>query len=479
MNLKKIVTACLLFVISITMCKSALPQTDLAAGDLLSVPYFTEKKIRFYKTSDASLYYTFNLAPEFVNFPIPFASPGVGPNATAIYDGKIFISFDSDTNPGQGGVLIYNYYDIYPVRNSNPPVIISTAPVAGIAIHPTNGDLYVAKFNDGTNSGMITSYTHASGYSAGSAYNLPIPNWWVNYFTGIAFDMLGNLWTGNLDEHCLVCFTYNSGFENFYVIGNGAITNLYPAATLTGGSVNVHLFSAPEGFALDNSNNLWFSNNNDWIRANNPGEGTFGKLSPAYIAGLFGQPVSGTRANPIVANIYTVPLYSVNVYYRQDAKFGGMVFNWLHTLYMNDQGNLKIWKWDITTAYDNTNFTQDGSINTTYPGFGGLSFNDVYFNLIGITTLGKNIPESFSLKQNYPNPFNPSTNIRYDLPKNGFVKLVVFDALGREVETLVNENQPAGTYEATFNASVYSSGVYFYRLTTDYFCNTKKMLLIK
>jgi hypothetical protein len=156
-----------------------------------------------------------------------------------------------------------------------------------------------------------------------------------------------------------------------------------------------------------------------------------------------------------------------------------MVFDWLHTLYINDQGNLKIWKWDITTAYNNTNFTQDGSINTTYPGFGGLSFNDVYFNLIGITTLGKNIPESYSLMQNYPNPFNPTTNIRYDLPKNGFVKLVVFDALGREVETLVNENQPAGTYEATFNASVYSSGVYFYRLTTDYFCNTKKMLLIK
>ena len=479
MNFRKIITICLLSVISMTISKSALPQTDLAAGDLLSVPYFTEKKIRFYKTSDASLYYTFNLAPEFVNFPIPFASPGVGPNATAIYDGKIFISFDSDTNPGQGGVLIYNYYDIYPVRNANPPVIISTAPVAGITINQSNGDLYAAKFNTAGVSGKITRYSQASNYSTGSAFDLPVPDWWVNYFTGLSFDMLGNLWTGNLDEHKLVCFTFNSGFENFYVIGNGLATNLYPAATLTGGTVNVHLFSAPEGFALDNANNLWFSNNNDWTITNNPGEGTFGKISPVFIATLFAQPVSGTRANPVVANIYTVPLNMVNVYYLQNAKFGGMVFNWLHTLYINDQGNLKVWKWDITTAYNNTNFTQDGSINTTYPGFGGLSFNDVYFNLIGITTISNNVPEKFNLKQNYPNPFNPSTKIQYEIPKIGFVKLVVFDALGREVETLVNEKQAAGTYEATFNASKYSSGIYFYKLTTDRFTETKRMLMIK
>jgi hypothetical protein len=105
---------------------------------------------------------------------------------------------------------------------------------------------------------------------------------------------------------------------------------------------------------------------------------------------------------------------------------------------------------------------------------------------IGITTISTEIPEKFSLSQNYPNPFNPSTNIRYDLPKNGFVKLVVFDELGREIETLVNEKQTVGTYKATFNATQYSSGVYFYKLTTDnpdgsgqVFTETKKMLMIK
>jgi hypothetical protein len=88
-------------------------------------------------------------------------------------------------------------------------------------------------------------------------------------------------------------------------------------------------------------------------------------------------------------------------------------------------------------------------------------------------------PASYSLHQNYPNPFNPSTNIRYDIPKNGFVKLVVYDMLGKEIETLVNEKQSAGTCEATFDATNYVSGVYFYRLTTNGFSETKRMILLK
>ncbi|MCX6162543.1 MAG: T9SS type A sorting domain-containing protein, partial [Ignavibacteriae bacterium] len=84
-----------------------------------------------------------------------------------------------------------------------------------------------------------------------------------------------------------------------------------------------------------------------------------------------------------------------------------------------------------------------------------------------------------SLSQNYPNPFNPTTNIRYALPRAGEVKLTVFNTLGKEVETLVNEHQSAGTYEVSFDASQYPSGVYFYRLTTDNFSDTKRMLLVK
>jgi len=99
--------------------------------------------------------------------------------------------------------------------------------------------------------------------------------------------------------------------------------------------------------------------------------------------------------------------------------------------------------------------------------------------IIGIQNISTEIPALYSLSQNYPNPFNPVTKITYDIPKNGFVKLIVFDVLGREVQTLVNESLKPGAYKASFNASQYPSGVYFYRLTTDGFSETRKMLLVR
>jgi hypothetical protein len=97
---------------------------------------------------------------------------------------------------------------------------------------------------------------------------------------------------------------------------------------------------------------------------------------------------------------------------------------------------------------------------------------------VGISNNG-GIPKNFTLSQNYPNPFNPSTQITFSLPKASDVKLVVFDILGREVATLVNGFKQAGTHSIEFNASSLSSGVYFYRLESGTFTDTKKMLLLK
>lgn len=92
---------------------------------------------------------------------------------------------------------------------------------------------------------------------------------------------------------------------------------------------------------------------------------------------------------------------------------------------------------------------------------------------------GSKSPNSFKLSQNYPNPFNPTTKISFRIPKNGFVTLKVYDITGKEVAVLVNESLSPGTYETTFDASQFTSGVYFYRLSTKDFSETKKMLLIK
>lgn len=101
------------------------------------------------------------------------------------------------------------------------------------------------------------------------------------------------------------------------------------------------------------------------------------------------------------------------------------------------------------------------------------------FHLIGITPIGSSVPDRFSLSQNYPNPFNPLTNIQFEVPKAGNVKLTVFDALGREVTSLVNQNMDAGSYKVDWNASEFPSGVYFYRIETGDFTQTRKMILIK
>ena len=94
-----------------------------------------------------------------------------------------------------------------------------------------------------------------------------------------------------------------------------------------------------------------------------------------------------------------------------------------------------------------------------------------------------NQPIMFSLEQNYPNPFNPSTNIQYAISSRQLVTLKVYDVLGKEIATLVNEEKPAGSYEVEFKSSVGSlqlaSGIYYYQLRSGDYLETKKMILLK
>ena len=103
-----------------------------------------------------------------------------------------------------------------------------------------------------------------------------------------------------------------------------------------------------------------------------------------------------------------------------------------------------------------------------------------YSNEVEVTIM---VPEKFELSQNYPNPFNPSTKIRYSIPNVGSglaqTVLKVYDVLGNEVATLVNEEKPAGNYEVDFNASQLSSGIYFYKLQAGSFVETRKMTLLR
>ncbi len=100
-----------------------------------------------------------------------------------------------------------------------------------------------------------------------------------------------------------------------------------------------------------------------------------------------------------------------------------------------------------------------------------------YQTILGIQTI--EIPNYYSLAQNYPNPFNPTTSIKYSVPKAVNVSLKIFDVLGKEVATLVNETKQPGFYTADFNASNLASGIYFYRIDAGEFSSVKKMMLVK
>ena len=130
----------------------------------------------------------------------------------------------------------------------------------------------------------------------------------------------------------------------------------------------------------------------------------------------------------------------------------------------------------------NININSDGSLIVTadYDDAGTRKIMLIkYGSTIGIEPVSGTLPEKFELSQNYPNPFNPSTNINFSIPVSGKVKLSVFDVSGREVAVLVNKDLAAGTYKADFNASMLSSGVYFYRINAGDFTDVKKMMLVK
>lgn len=169
--------------------------------------------------------------------------------------------------------------------------------------------------------------------------------------------------------------------------------------------------------------------------------------------------------------------------------------------YWNGTGSLV-----VEICFDNSSYTSNTTVNSTANTLNQNKHNHTDLSsgngCTDITTVGStytarpnarfvvdlpvNIPENpngipgqFSLYQNYPNPFNPVTQIRFDIPKQTMVTLRIYDVLGREVQKLVNEVRPAGSYIVDFNATGLSSGVYFYKLEAGDYSNVKRMMLIK
>jgi hypothetical protein len=159
-------------------------------------------------------------------------------------------------------------------------------------------------------------------------------------------------------------------------------------------------------------------------------------------------------------------------------RLGGRIGNLGTTIYKRNS-------FDASTSVAPTCIVYNPSANVnraafSYAGFGPTNIYANQENLVtGIEPINNLVPDAYCLTQNYPNPFNPTTMIKFGIPKSGMVKLSVFDILGREVAIILNSELKAGNYEINFNASQLAAGVYFYKLSSGDFTDTRKMILVK
>jgi sugar lactone lactonase YvrE len=350
----------------------------------------------------------------------------------------------------------------------------------GFAID-TAGNLYVANWGGGTGNNVLkitpagVVSTFATGFSA--------PD-------GLIFDAYGYLYVSNYGNGIInkvspsgVTTVYASGLsnpsalafdgqDNLYVSNFGnysgtTVSKITPAGTV---SVFATGFNAPLGLAFDSEWNLYVANYNT---------GIINKVSPSGVVTVF-------------ASIPNSPLC------RAEYLLLGRTGN----LYLPSYSHNKIYK--ITSAGVVSVLTgtgvaggNNGSLDSaTFNGPNSIAMNklgEIYISEYNANRIRKisgveppilvkkegEVIKDYKLYQNYPNPFNPSTNIIFSIPKNGLVKLCVYDILGKEIATLVNEKLQAGTYEMPFTSNRLSSGIYFYRIKTVNFQEVKRMILTK
>jgi hypothetical protein len=145
-------------------------------------------------------------------------------------------------------------------------------------------------------------------------------------------------------------------------------------------------------------------------------------------------------------------------------------------MYSNNAGT----SWTVADTTLQYGFSSFSSPNAGWcAGEDGVVYKWIGDSLLTSVKHMNEIAQGFFLEQNYPNPFNPSTRIAFSVQRSGFTTLKVYDILGREVRTLVNETLQSGSHEVTFNAEGLSSGVYFYRLQAGEFAQTRRLLLLR
>ncbi|RPI14937.1 MAG: T9SS C-terminal target domain-containing protein [Ignavibacteriae bacterium] len=411
------------------------------------------------------------------------------------------ILLDRENNP----VVIVNYHTNY---SGDDYVIIK---------YSQNGDsLWVRKYNGPENQHDLpqdmTVDKYGNIYAIGSSYKynfiikykpngdtawsrryLPV-NAQYGYPQSIALDSKGNV--------CVTGYTYFGAVGSFYLTVKYDSNGVFKWSRIYDG---FGTSNASRGICVDSKDNIIVTGNisdmiiSDIFTIKYDSKGEI--LWTGRYSGLHGgYNVGGNLVTDSFNNIYiTGSTYGGGAQNNSDYctikynQYGNIL--WVMN-YDGPIGGLRDNAYDIVLDKENNVIVSGSSLGSS-----GISSDYDYATIkysqfVGVNPISSNIPDRFELYQNYPNPFNPSTKIRYQIPlsrgvdsdgaladiggRGVFVKLAVFDILGKEVTTLVNEQKKPGTYEVEWNGTNYSSGLYFYKLIADgVVVDTKKLVLLK
>ena len=201
-----------------------------------------------------------------------------------------------------------------------------------------------------------------------------------------------------------------------------------------------------------------------------------------YAAGSNGGGTGGAYISTNYGNSWNIMIPGIGSIFA----FGNYLFaaNFGNFFVSTDNGNSWINKNEgliyvsVVSIFAYNNYSYTGGFSEP-PNYTNILWRRPINELAKINKFAEKIPDDYFLSQNYPNPFNPATIIRFQIKDSRFVTLKVYDIIGREIETLVNENLKPGIYEVKFDGSKLASGIYFYTLTAGDFKSTKKLILLK
>lgn len=390
----------------------------------------------------------------------------------------------------------YNLLRTLPGHSGNTSSLLFTPDGQYLISGGADGSIRVWNYIDGTFIQYLQHGTYLNGgraiqlsispdgqylSSTGDGYNLTIKIWktsdWSVVHTFEAGDPYGSNSSTEFTPNGIylgtrISYISNQDHIRFYKVETGELVREYIDSTSTASNQNsIRTLT----FSPTANNNFAYS----------IGNGNSGKLK--YVA---------TDLNLVETQVTPVELASFDA----NVIDNNVKLNWITSSEINNSGfeversqrsNVKgetINEWErigfvegngTTTVVNYYSFEDNNLASGVYHyRLKQIDF-DGSFEYSNVLEVEVNTPASFSLSQNYPNPFNPSTNIEYRIPEDGFVSLSIYNSLGQHVSTLVNEQQSAGNHSLTFSADNLPSGLYFYKLRSGSFVETRKMLLLK